>query len=51
MIWLRKNGPGLLFAFLLASIATWLGSLVPIIGGPVFGIVLGIIINNILGKT
>ena len=50
MIWLQKNGPGLLFAFLLASIATWLGSLVPIIGGPVFGIILGIIINNIWGK-
>jgi len=47
---LKRNSPGLLFALILASIATWLGSLVPIIGGPVFGIVLGIIINNIFGK-
>lgn len=50
MIWFCKNGPGILFAFILALIATGLGNLVPIIGGPVFGIVLGIIINNTLGK-
>lgn len=50
MIWLRKNGPGILFAFILALIATWMGNLVPIIGGPIFGIVLGIIISNTFGK-
>jgi len=50
MIWIRKNGPGILFAFILALIATALGNLFPIIGGPVFGIVLGIIINNVFGK-
>lgn len=50
MIWLRKNGPGILFAFVLALIAAWLGNKFPIIGGPVFGIVLGIIIGNTLGK-
>ena len=50
MNWLRKNGPGVLFAFVLALIATGLGKKFPIIGGPVFGIVLGIIINNTFGK-
>ena len=40
----------ILFAFILALIATELGKLFPIIGGPVFGIVLGIIINNTLSK-
>lgn len=50
MTWLRKNGPGLLFSFILALFAAWLGNMFPIIGGPVFGIVLGIIINNIFGK-
>jgi uncharacterized integral membrane protein (TIGR00698 family) len=50
MVWLRKNGPGILFSFILALIATGLGNLFPIIGGAVFGIVLGILINNTFGK-
>lgn len=50
MDWLCKNSPGILFAFVLALAASGLGNLFPIIGGPVFGIVLGIIINNIFGK-
>lgn len=50
MNWFKKNISGILFSFVLAIIATWLGTLFPIIGGPVFGIVIGIIINNTLGK-
>lgn len=50
MIWLRKNYLGILMSFVLALVATWLGNRFPIIGGPVFGIVIGIIINNTLGK-
>jgi len=50
MNWFKQNIRGILFAFILALIATWLGSLLPIVGGPVFGIILGIIINNIFGK-
>lgn len=50
MAWIRKHASGLLFAFVLALVATGLGKLFPIIGGPVFGIVLGTIINNTLGK-
>lgn len=42
--------PGLIFAIVLACVATILGNLVPIIGSSVFGIVLGIIISSIFGK-
>jgi uncharacterized integral membrane protein (TIGR00698 family) len=50
MIGIRKYAPGLVFVFILALISTWLGSLLPLIGGPVFGIILGILINNTMGK-
>jgi len=50
MLWLRKYTFGLLFVIVLALTSTWLGRLVPVIGGPVFGIVLGLLINNIAGK-
>ena len=50
MNWLRKNISGILLSFILALAAAWLGNKYPIIGGPVFGIVLGIIINNTIGK-
>lgn len=42
--------PGILLAAVLAAAATFLGHLAPIIGGPVFGIVLGILIGSIFGK-
>lgn len=42
--------PGLFFATALATIASLLGRLMPIIGGPVFGIVLGILIGSIFKK-
>ncbi len=50
MIWIRKNTAGILFSLLLAIAATWLGTMFPIIGAPVFGIVLGIVISNFFGK-
>ena len=50
MNWFKQNIHGILFTFVLALISTWLGSLLPIIGGPVFGIIIGIIINNIFSK-
>jgi uncharacterized integral membrane protein (TIGR00698 family) len=49
MSWIKTTMPGILFIFILALAAAGLGSLVPIIGGPVFGIILGILINNFLG--
>ncbi len=50
MCWIKNNIAGILFSLLIALIATWLGSLFPIVGGPVFGIVIGILINNLFGK-
>lgn len=50
MNWLRKNIAGLLLSFIIALIATLLGNKFPIVGGSVFGIVIGIIINNTIGK-
>jgi uncharacterized integral membrane protein (TIGR00698 family) len=47
---IKRNSPGILFAFVIALFANWLGSMFPIIGGAVFGIVIGIIINNFIGK-
>jgi uncharacterized integral membrane protein (TIGR00698 family) len=44
----RRRGirllPGLVLTAAIALVATWLGSLAPLVGAPVFGIVLGVII-------
>jgi uncharacterized integral membrane protein (TIGR00698 family) len=45
-----ENCPGVLFALSLALIAFILGKMFPIVGGPIFGIVLGILIGNTFGK-
>ena len=50
MNWLNKNIQGILMALLIALVAFWLGGKFPIIGGPVFGIIIGILINNTVGK-
>lgn len=50
MTWLQKNYQGLLLSLAVALVASWLGGFLPIVGGPVFGIVIGIIINNVFGK-
>lgn len=44
MDFLRKNGPGILLCLIIATPAWILGRTFPIIGGPVFGILFGIII-------
>ncbi|OPJ54838.1 YeiH family protein [Clostridium oryzae] len=50
MTWIKNNFPGILLSFIIALAASFLGSQFPIIGGAVFGIVIGIIINNVWGK-
>jgi uncharacterized integral membrane protein (TIGR00698 family) len=50
LLWKNKYVPGLLFIVGLALLSTFLGSLFPIIGAPIFGIIIGILINNIWGK-
>ncbi len=46
----KKLLPGILASFIIALIATQLGKLAPIIGGAVFGILIGILINNTIQK-
>ena len=43
---LSQRLPGLLLATLIALVALGLGKIAPLIGGPVFGIVLGILVRN-----
>lgn len=43
---LRSRMPGLLLAVAIALLAWWLGRLLPLIGGPVIGILLGIAVRN-----
>ena len=44
----RSNIPGILLCFTLATVSYVLGSNFPIIGGPVFGILLGMLVTQIL---
>jgi uncharacterized integral membrane protein (TIGR00698 family) len=52
--WWQRRGirlaPGLLVVLVIACIATWLGSLVPVVGAPVFGIVMGVIVAAIVRR-
>jgi uncharacterized integral membrane protein (TIGR00698 family) len=45
---LQLRASGLLLSVAIALAAWWLGRLVPLIGGPVFGIVIGIAVRNLL---
>ena len=47
---LRKTAPGFLFCLLLAIPSWWLGHLFPVIGGPVFAIVLGMAVTLLMGS-
>jgi uncharacterized integral membrane protein (TIGR00698 family) len=47
---IKENIPGILLSLLLALVSSMLGNVFPIVGGPVFGIMLGLAINNTLGK-
>ena len=42
--------PGVLLAVVVAFAATYLGSLVPLIGAPVFGILIGVLLRNVVGR-
>lgn len=50
MNWIKQNGYGFLLSFIIALISTYLGKQFPIIGGAVFAIIIGILINNTIGK-
>lgn len=46
--WIRCHGAGLLLTAIVAAVALLLGHWLPLVGGPVFGIVLGILVKNTL---
>ena len=46
----RKIGPGLLLCLILAVPAWLLGQAFPVIGGPVFAILLGILVGMVLNR-
>lgn len=50
MKFIKQNSYGIILSAAVAAVAYILGRFFPIVGGPVFGIVLGMIINNTLGK-
>jgi uncharacterized integral membrane protein (TIGR00698 family) len=50
MKWIYEFGPGILMSLVIALAAFWFGQQFPLIGGPVFAIVIGIVINNTVGK-
>lgn len=50
MNWIKQNGYGVVLSFIIALIATFLGKQFPLIGGAVFGIIIGIAVNNTVGK-
>ncbi|HPW52649.1 MAG TPA: putative sulfate exporter family transporter, partial [Spirochaetota bacterium] len=50
MKFIKQNSYGIILSAAVAAVAYILGRFFPIVGGPVFGIVLGMVINNTLGK-
>ena len=48
---MQLRASGLLLSLAIALAAWWLGRLVPLIGGPVFGIVIGIAVRNLLAPS
>ncbi len=42
--------PGALLAVVVALAATYLGTLVPLIGAPIFGILIGVLLRNVVGR-
>ncbi len=49
--WIQRNFPGLLLTAGIAAVALMLGHWLPLVGGPVFGIVLGILLKNLIAPS
>lgn len=47
----RDRLPGLLLAIIIASISSYLGGHLPLVGGPVFALILGIVANLFIGSN
>ncbi|PWJ51095.1 YeiH family protein [Faecalicatena contorta] len=50
MNFLKQKGPGILFCFVIAFPSWFLGKIFPVAGGPVFAILLGMILALIIGQ-
>lgn len=50
MDFIKKNGKGLLFCLALAVPSAVLGKLFPVVGGPVFAILIGMILALVIKK-
>ena len=50
MKWLMENFKGIILSLVIALAAVFLGGLIPIVGGAVFGILLGIVFGNVIGR-
>ena len=50
MNFIKKNGAGLLLCLVIAVPSWFLGQAVPVIGGPVFAILIGMVITLVLAK-
>lgn len=48
MTWIQKNLPGMAICLCIAILAWFLGSWVPVVGGPVFSILIGMAITSFL---
>jgi uncharacterized integral membrane protein (TIGR00698 family) len=48
--WIKTNGPGIALCLAIAVPAWLLGMLVPVVGGPVFSIVLGMVVTLLIKK-
>jgi uncharacterized integral membrane protein (TIGR00698 family) len=48
MAWIREKGPGLALCLAIAIFAWFLGRLVPVVGGPVFSILLGMLVTGFI---
>lgn len=51
MEWIKNNYLGIIISLIISIVAYLLGNQFPIVGGAVFGILIGIIINNVFGKS
>ena len=48
MAWIQKKGPGLALCLLIAIFAWILGKLAPVVGGPVFSILIGMLVTEFM---
>lgn len=51
MNWIRTHGTGISYVLVIAVLAWLLGRLLPVVGGPAFGIILGLIATHLFGRA